>query len=74
MESSFVSTEAKDKDSDREASCYKPAELHELSQSAKQEVRGWQIFKLKTTSEIFLIQHTHQRIASHPRVGLGGLC
>ena len=48
-----------------------------LSQSAKHEVRGerggggggrWRIFKLQTTREIFLIQHTQQRIASHPRV------
>ena len=43
-----------------------------LSQSAKHEVRGggggWRIFKLQTTREVFLIQHTQQRIASHPRV------
>ena len=36
-----------------------------LSQSAKHE-GGWRILKLKTKSEIFLIQHKQQRIASHP--------
>ena len=38
-----------------------------LSQSAKHE-GGWRILKLKTKSEIFLIQHKQQRIAGHPRV------
>ena len=40
-----------------------------LGQGAKHEVRGgWRILKLKTKSEIFLIQHKQQRIASHPKV------
>ena len=47
-----------------------PAELH-VKPKPKKTVRGMAYFEIKDDyepSEMFLIQHTHQRIASHPRV------
>ena len=42
-----MSTEAKDKDLDREASCYKPRSRFMLSQGAKHEVSGVANFEIK---------------------------